>query len=199
MPAPLRRTFTILDAMVLLGAAAVGLLVAKQCEHFYGVSIVTVAQTDPKSKVALSGPLGLQAPLGPWGAKVVHWGVWSALVLSACSPALLVLRLLPPRPRGRRLFRQPGAVACAAATAALVAVSVSRAFFVPNMPSYPGLVLFRWGWVASYSAGIAVGAAWMTLALGGRWRPDPSWIDRCGRALGAGWVAVAACILLAGL
>jgi hypothetical protein len=27
------------------------------------------------------------------------------------------------------------------------------------------------------------------LALGGRWRADPGWIDRAGRALGLFWVA----------
>ena len=32
--------------------------------------------------------------------------------------------------------------------------------------------------------------AWLTLLLAGWWRPEPTWIDRFGRALGAAWLAV---------
>ena len=33
---------------------------------------------------------------------------------------------------------------------------------------------------------------WMVLALGGRWRSEPSWIDRTGRVTGIVWIAVTA-------
>ena len=36
--------------------------------------------------------------------------------------------------------------------------------------------------------GPAVAAAWLILALSGRWQPEKSWIDRLGRLLGAIWI-----------
>ena len=36
--------------------------------------------------------------------------------------------------------------------------------------------------------GLAVLASWVTLVAGRRWRPEPSWVDRLGRALGLLWV-----------
>jgi hypothetical protein len=60
-------------------------------------------------------------------------------------------------------------------------------------------------WLSALSAagpgtgGFAVAVAWATLALVGRWEPEASWVDRLGRALGAGWIAMAAfraCVLM---
>jgi hypothetical protein len=36
--------------------------------------------------------------------------------------------------------------------------------------------------------GYAVAAAWLTLAIGRRWRPEPTWVDRSGRAIGFFWL-----------
>jgi hypothetical protein len=38
--------------------------------------------------------------------------------------------------------------------------------------------------------GFSVAVAWLTLTLGGRWRPEPSWIDRMGRVLGFYFIAI---------
>jgi hypothetical protein len=43
----------------------------------------------------------------------------------------------------------------------------------------------------SSSAG-AVAAVWLFAALAGCWRPEKTWVDRTGRALGAFWLLVAA-------
>jgi hypothetical protein len=51
-----------------------------------------------------------------------------------------------------------------------------------------------WGvQMAAFSApcGWTVAAIWLLLALSGRWRPEPSWIDRLGRLLGVVWIACA--------
>jgi hypothetical protein len=40
-------------------------------------------------------------------------------------------------------------------------------------------------------AGFVVAGAWIALALAGRWRPERSWIDRLGRAIGVFWIAAA--------
>ena len=31
--------------------------------------------------------------------------------------------------------------------------------------------------------------SWLTLSLNRRWRPEPTWLDRLGRALGLYWIA----------
>lgn len=49
-------------------------------------------------------------------------------------------------------------------------------------------------WVAAVASpcGPAVAAVWLVLAVAGRWRPEPSWIDRSGRVLGVTWIVLAA-------
>ncbi len=36
--------------------------------------------------------------------------------------------------------------------------------------------------------GLAVLVSWVTLLARRRWRADPSWVDRFGRALGVYWI-----------
>jgi hypothetical protein len=38
--------------------------------------------------------------------------------------------------------------------------------------------------------GLAVTVAWSTLALSGRWQPEPNWLDRAGRLVGSVWVVL---------
>jgi hypothetical protein len=42
----------------------------------------------------------------------------------------------------------------------------------------------------AHHAGWAVVVSWLTLALIGRWRPEPSWVDRWGRVLGFTWIVI---------
>jgi hypothetical protein len=39
--------------------------------------------------------------------------------------------------------------------------------------------------------GFGVVVAWITLVLVGRWRPEPTWLDRLGRAVGIVWILMA--------
>lgn len=39
--------------------------------------------------------------------------------------------------------------------------------------------------------GFVVAGAWLTLLLAGAWRPEPTWVDRAGRALGVSWIFAA--------
>ena len=50
--------------------------------------------------------------------------------------------------------------------------------------------------VASFGtpAGYAVAATWVVLAASGRWRPEKSWVDRLGRALGLAWICITALV-----
>jgi hypothetical protein len=42
-----------------------------------------------------------------------------------------------------------------------------------------------------YENAIAVAIAWAVLWRSGNWRPEPTWIDRLGRALGVIWIGSA--------
>lgn len=109
------------------------------------------------------------------------------------TPAWLVLRLHSPRPRLRRLARQPGMAACVAATLSMGFV-VSRALLLSvGVPH-----AFNRGYSASWwllhlgapEVATAVAAAWLILVLAGWWRPESGWVDRLGITLAAGWIAV---------
>jgi hypothetical protein len=118
-----------------------------------------------------------------------RWGIdASPFLLSACV-ALLTARWIGPRPPFRRLARQPGALACLMIVAALVLnaseqfgqyflLSIFRPGNSPSLEAWPILMLGCW------NGGVLVAACWVTLVLAGRWRPEPSWVDRSGRVLG---------------
>ena len=156
-------------------------------------------------------------PAQSWVLEVLDWAPFLLVGLlpryiAAAMPAVLALRLRRPRPPLRKLARQPGCVACAAGSAALVAGGVLvlswtmfrenvqlvlGPFAWPSMESYVAerrisatattVSPFVWPAVESYVAA-AVLAAWAVLLLGGRWRSEPTWIDRAGRVCGAYWV-----------
>jgi hypothetical protein len=44
--------------------------------------------------------------------------------------------------------------------------------------------------------GFAVAGAWLALCLVGRWKSEPTWIDRPGRAIGCLWIALTVVIWL---
>jgi hypothetical protein len=111
---------------------------------------------------------------------------------------LIVLRLRPPRPSWRRIWRQPGMVACLAAL-------FGWFWSVP-----PLLLAMNVGYVARSSrnitpedwaqkylsdelfmyVGLAVAATWLVLYASGRWRRPADWIDRMGVVLGALWILI---------
>jgi hypothetical protein len=112
---------------------------------------------------------------------------------AAWSVASVVVRLRQPRPSRRQLMRQPGAVACVVAVAVLLFGSLCTGPFVTlsvtvgDLSTFSGLVLV-WSVIAIHPIGIGVGAAWLTLSLSGRWRAEPTWVDRVGRLLGCYWL-----------
>ena len=111
--------------------------------------------------------------------------------------ALLVLEWLHFRPPLHRVASQPGfAATCAVALAVVLVGSINYAL-LPDRPdpSTPlGIQLHAYLALSlTFShgqCGAAVAAAWMMMALTGRWRPRPDWLDRTGRALGLFWLAV---------
>ena len=112
--------------------------------------------------------------------------------------------------------RQPGAVACLAATVVLpfelIHATFSPTGFLQTNVWYQAdaqmVRVHHFSWAARYSEGIGdpffnmlngmprhagrvVAGSWLALILAGTWRPERSWLDRAGRALGWFWILAA--------
>jgi hypothetical protein len=133
------------------------------------------------------------------------WLDWKEQALKAAQMAtpfaavlastLLALRLRSPRPPLWRLARRPGTAACLAASVALA----HRAIEMANSTWKDYLTEFRWQYNFQHSflflpheEGLAVAVAWLVLGVGGRLRPEPTWLERAGRAVGGFFLACAA-------
>lgn len=116
----------------------------------------------------------------------------------ALTLVLIPLRWRRPRPPVTRILRQPGTVACLATIGAIATASailivcewigdMARGF--PPPTSYSSNAWY-WSNVVGFFIPAAVGGAWAALALGGRWSPERSWLDRAGRVLGFYWLVL---------
>lgn len=117
-------------------------------------------------------------------------------ILVLGSLTLTLMRLQPPRPPWRRLAQQPGSVACVVASLASIAVGLlvvmthlfaGRGFAVASK-HIAGDLKPEGLTVVAPLIGMAILMTWIVLGAKRRWRPEPSWIDRLGRVLGAGWI-----------
>jgi len=125
-------------------------------------------------------------------------------LLAAWTVGVLLARLMPPRPSRRRVALQPGASACGAAVLVLIVDTVGQAASLVRLEwrlGHPGLTWKTFGFLSwihtrvlltvAYPISLAVLSVWGVLFLSGRARPESSWVDRTGRALGAWWIVVA--------
>jgi hypothetical protein len=191
-PAPLRR-LTLLDAMILIAATAIG----AQSIHVIW-SLLNVSH--------LASPLDNRPFLGVL-VRAPHAISAAVPLIAAWTVALPALWICQPCPPFHRLVLQPGMAACTAATLALAISALYRIAEVAAHAVSLGQPLSfgdRGIW-ASISldliqrpsgVGIAVAAVWSWMILGRRWRPQPTWIDRLGRALGVYWLMMIFWILL---
>ena len=194
MPTSKSRKCTLLDVMALIAATAIGLYFVRTY-----------------SLEALNSNLE-HYPLIPRILLTIWAAILAVLPLPALwSIALFGLRLRRPRPALRRLVRQPGFVAAGAVT--LVSAVRLAGFFVLMartfghttlgalydvwaMSFFRGPInvatLYNTAYFASSACGtsMAVAAAWLLLAVSGRWRSEPGWLDVLGRALGIFWIAI---------
>jgi hypothetical protein len=183
------RRFGVRDLMILIAATALGMALLRLRISFADVAKFFL-ELKPTSWVGRS-----------YSAKVlIATGVLELIVpcFFSWTIGLVVIRLLSPRPRLRRLLVQPGFVACAAfLAAALLAYAIAMA-----TPTVRGRLVSRGSrWLLGYhgiaslicvqQGGWAVFVAWLMLALSRRWIPEPSWVDRLGRVLGIFWMAAA--------
>jgi hypothetical protein len=165
------RKFSLADAMVLIAAIALG---------FCLVRLTFPSWSDIRSaKGGMSTFLIIQNT----GQLVVPF-------LVTLTFALLMLRLRRPRPRLRRVLSQPGSTACIAATIAIVVEIAWIGSLLAVGSRFIHLSSVFVGYAQQVS--FAVLGGWTILAVSGRWRNDPSWIDRAGRVMGMAWIVMTA-------
>lgn len=182
------RRLTLFDGIVLVAASSAALMIWRQ----FGDSIWREAWASRRSTL--------------WPGPAWAYCVAAALCpfAAVAAPTLLALRLRSPRPRRPILWSQPGASACLAIIVVMLFQttwnlmyhvrfrSVALPFpLIEYSPRFLG-----WMVVIPTEEGLGVAATWIVLAVGGRLRPEPSWIDRSGRIVGVYFLA---CLPLAWL
>lgn len=175
------RRFTLLDALVLIAALAVGL--ASTRSVFGNVDFVEYLRRDL-----------LSWPAGGWTLKELYGRgfVVDCLLapwLVSLSLAHCILYLIPPRPPWRRTRRRVGFLTSSIVVfvAATLAISLVTCWWASRKPGVPYMeeLIAMWG----VTMAPAVSAFWLALALSGRWRAERSWLDRLGRVLGWIWIS----------
>jgi hypothetical protein len=171
------RKFTLIDVLVLIAALAIAFYPIREYLDYI------------QDRHFLLSPGRGWTFISIWALGALVSGVLAPLAVSL-SLALWVLRLRQPRPNWRRVFRQPGMVACTATvteTAVFLLKAVLSEYYVYRSkgftPPLQGFWIARLPW-----NGEVVAIAWLVLWLSGSWRPEASWIDRAGRALGVYWI-----------
>lgn len=188
---PGRRRFTMADGMILVASAALGLALTRWALPWVdGLYFFRALVSEP--------------PAPGWSARVVIVRLTTLLVVLApmalgAEAGYLALRLRAPRPRWRRLARQPAMVA---AVVVLVVAGLGAAAQwawarLDNRAPFPSrgaynIVMVNAVAMIAQRAGSAVLVAWLALAPSGRRRAGRGGLDRLGRALGWYWIATAA-------
>ncbi len=163
------RRFTLIDLMVLVAATCAGLAILRPY-------LATFASR--KWRQASPYIRTIEATYGAWSCIAACWMI-----------ALLLLRYRRPRPRRGRLVRRPGHVACCVAVVALAEGFLYQLAVSGLSDPMRRPFSFHSFWITvSGHIGPTVAGAWLLLALSGRWKSDPGWIDRLGRLLGCCWI-----------
>jgi hypothetical protein len=179
-----RRKFTVLDALFLIAAIAIGLAWTR---YFQNSRIGS--QSYPLADGMDDPTLALRYRL-----EVIRWWVAS---LSCCMEvvtiALLILRFQEkPRKRLRYLARFPGAVAGGAVLLTLlwerICSTTGVLIQISNGLPFAGIWHVAYLSLSGQNAGAAVAVAWVLLATSGRWRRKPDWLDIMGIASGVFWL-----------
>ena len=159
------RRFNLGDAMILVAASALGLALARMYLPRFFPSFGGVAFGQLIGSTPWSATLSRSDVL----VTILVMVLGASILFTLCGTlAFLIVRLRRPRPPLRDVALQPGVVAC---WAILIAFCVEQV--APSLLVYP----------------VAIPLAWAALAMSGRWRPEPGWIDRLGRLLGICWIA----------
>jgi hypothetical protein len=171
-----QRKFRPYDALILIATLAIGM----------GLTGFYLPEMFDNSKADLGGP--------------TQWLLASFALVLACLPipaalgvGIGVSRLLTPHPSRRRLACQPGFVACLANSFGVVVIAASllviSVYKVDEVLRFqlPRAMLAKIHLPMIIGPGVICG--WALLVIGKRWCPEPSWVDRAGRALGVFWIS----------
>jgi hypothetical protein len=175
------------DAMILIVAAALAMAITKQVDARPPFILVIGA-----------------VPISAFGSEAMGATLWIVKWISpwlvTLAGALLVIRCRQPRPRLRRIWRQPGALASTLGILALIfvgLVSLGRPAFLflilllggfPGPYTNPPMGLADILGDATFYGGTLILGSWLTLALAGRFRREPGWIDGLGILVGSCWI-----------
>jgi tRNA A-37 threonylcarbamoyl transferase component Bud32 len=120
------------------------------------------------------------------------WVVGSLPCVVMWMLGLLALRSRRPWPNLREVATEPGMAACGMAALGMTVAGLLT-FLVLTIPgNWHGapMLLLRLIPMTSYMSAVPVVATWGFLVASGRWRPEPTWIDRVGRVLGCWLISV---------
>jgi hypothetical protein len=188
MPRGEPRRFNLGDAMILVAASALGLVVMPALLDGWRYGVVD----DRLAQFARPDILHQLIALLAWAST--RLGLILLPMLAAWTLAFVLLRLRRPRPAPRRMARQAGMITCSAAVLGM-ALAVAEMAIVGAFAGFaPGRqllwLLSAWLRGTAPQVGMAVAAARLAHAtILGR-RPADDAIDRLGRWLGWLWVAL---------
>jgi hypothetical protein len=184
------RRFTLLDAIVLVALCALGIKA-----HQAVAGLISQARLPDGPTTASTVVLNIRKR--GFLAIPLHVTFWLDIAMPwvlTLSLSLIVLRLIPPRPRRSRLARQPGFVAMTtAAGSALVAWACWLVLILPLQMSGKLAAVSTWDYqrvffavtlVAMVGAGLGVAVSWAMLLILRRSRAKADWIERAGIVLG---------------
>jgi hypothetical protein len=178
------RRFSIADALILIAGLAGGLGLIRMTGPGFSPGQLWDALVHPREGWSAWYAFGLATEIS---------AIFGIPLVAGATPACLLVQVVAPRPRWRRLARQPGFIACLIATAVVAAAMalgcVRLLLWGGGTPFDPFLKVQLLGGLLS-GAGIA--SSWATMRLCGLRRPRRSWTDALGRALGAAWIALGA-------
>ncbi len=177
----------IADAMILIAAMAIGICWTLTTFDSVRSELLVHGNNEPSMIVQ----------------SLWKWSDLTVPCLSTWTVAIGILCLRRPRVRADRLFRRPGAVACAAVVASMLITVVGDSTFYLTVSALPTASSTWWFWFPDFLSHLqegltsytrpraeAVAVAWSLLFASGRWRPQPTWLDRLGRATGVAWMIV---------
>jgi hypothetical protein len=184
------RRFTLLDAIVLVGLCALGIRAHQAVAGLIAETHLPDGPTTASTVVLSIRKRGFLAiPL-----HVVYWFEIAMPWVLTLSLSLIVLRLIPPRPKRSRLARQPGfAATMMAAGSALVVWTCWLVLILPLQMSKKLSAVSNWDYprvffgvtlAAMVGAGLGVAVSWAMLWILRRSREKADWIERAGIVLG---------------
>jgi hypothetical protein len=171
------RSFRLSDAMILIAGLAIVFAMGGHLLKFFVESCVQICRAIVANMASIQEdwaqfPRLIREP----SRQAVSYGLqFSAALVSSMTLIFFILRLRRPRPPWRVLVVQPGVAAGLAMVFGLFWVTGLVHIVLPD-----SIDSFGGPWIV---IGATVATAWIVLALFRKWKPEPGWVDRLGRAL----------------